>query len=294
VYGYITFARLLDFFLIEFSPVPVSLSGGNSQKINQGTLMNIDSLLNASSESNQVENVAKLSILDNDELVNYPKYIAALQFALKHEDPDFDKEFYGDIFRESAKDPNWFAISLITNSEREGDGATRLWSLAACCPDAQETELLKRHAIDEARHSLLYLKLIDNTFPNAIDPQFREELKQLSPNYNMSEEAYIVEGTPYAYAPTLDDYIQMNIAEIRTAIHHMLQRKSLEEFCPPENLEHMKSISDALLKDELYHVGYTAKLIEAKADDGLDDLFRKRMRDFNNITKDELAERIFD
>ena len=35
------------------------------------------------------------------------------------------------------------AKSLITNAEREGDGSTRLWSLAACAPNTEHKQLLK-------------------------------------------------------------------------------------------------------------------------------------------------------
>ena len=89
----------------------------------------------------------------------------------------------------------------------------------------------------------------------------------------------------------------MNIAEIRTSIHHLMQRVALENFCPSENKSLINTILDALLKDELNHVAYTAKLIEqksAKTPNNLQELFTQRMRNFNDITKDELSKRVFD
>ena len=257
--------------------------------------MNVDELINAETEFNQILNVARLSLSHDGDPDNYPRYMAALNYALERLTPEFDKKGYGDEFRGAAEDAQWFATSLVTSSEREGDGATRLWSMAACCPDESERTLLKRHAVDESKHSIAYLRLVDLTFPGAIESDFRKELEdKLSPKFRMSEEPYIWADSDYARAPTVDDYIQMNIAEIRTAIHHMLQRRALNEFCPDENRESMLAISRALLRDELYHVSYTAKLIEKKADEGLNKLFLERLSDFNEITKQELSQKVFD
>ena len=259
--------------------------------------MNVDALINAESEHNQVLNVAELSLSHKDSPENYPKYMAALTNAMEELVPEFDKKNYGDLFRAAAEDAHWFATSLITNSEREGDGATRLWSMAACSPNDDEKQLIKRHAVDESNHSVAYLRMLDYTFPGAVEQDFREELERnLSPRFTMKQEPEAGVNTDYARPPSVDDYIQMNIAEIRTAIHHMLQRKALEHFCPDENKTPMFSISRALLRDELLHVGYTAKLIEQRADEveDLNALFLERLVDFNEITKQELKQKVFD
>jgi hypothetical protein len=256
--------------------------------------MDINTLLNNSNNINTIFQIGLLSVSHDDSSDNYPKYLAALENAVKHVQPEFEKESYGELFREAAVDPSWFAESLMTNAEREGDGATRLWSMAACCPDIKETELLKRHAVDESRHSTIYLKLLDLTFPDAVDSKFRAELEDLSPHYTNKQELFVVKGSDYARVPSIDEYIQMNIAEIRTAMHHIFQRESLKQYCPEKNLEKVLSLSTALLKDELYHVAYTAKLIEEKATEDLSELFTKRIHDFNEITKTELSQKIFD
>jgi hypothetical protein len=189
-------------------------------------------------------------------------------------------------------------VSLITNSEREGDGARRLWSLAACSVDERQRRLLKRHACDESRHALMYLALLDLSFPGAVTHEFGTELRQLSPGFSMRKELFPVPGSPYAKVPTIDDFLQMNIAEIRTAIHHTMQRPVLAGHCPPENLAKITKLHDSLLADELSHIAYTAMLIEEigwDADPGrLAALFRKRLHDFNTITTEELGGNVFD
>lgn len=225
-------------------------------------------------------------------------YRAALAEALDREPPPFDSAAYETIYRESAVDARWMATSLLTNSEREGDGSRRLWSLAAFAEDDDARHQLKRHAVDESKHALMYLALTDIAFPDALAPDFRLSLRQLSPGFSMRAALYPVPGSPYAKPPTIDDFVQMNIAEIRTTIHHVMQRQALALHCPPENRAALKRIQDCLLRDELAHVGYTAALIDRLtrhlAPDRVADLFSRRFGHFNQITREELGDNAFD
>ena len=225
-------------------------------------------------------------------------YLSALNKAVSEELPPFATDSYCDIYRGAAADGNWLAVSLMTNAEREGDGATRLWSLAACSDNRREQQLLKRHAVDESRHALHYLALLDLCFPDTVAPSFRAELDQLSPGYSMDQALVAVPGSPYARTPSIDDFAQMNIAEIRTTLHHVMQRLAIAQHCPADNLAKATAILDSLLGDELYHVSYTALLIERRSRDAERDrlpaIFCKRLRDFNRITSEELERRNFD
>jgi hypothetical protein len=260
----------------------------------EGGSKDIYALLSARRPEDRVAAVAKAALSQHSPSVECPLYFAALNTALRKEPPPFGTDAYADIYRAASADGQWMAISLITNAEREGDGAKRLWSLAACCDDAKEQQLLKRHAVDESRHALAYLALLDLSFPDAVAPAFRSQLNALSPGYAMEQQLFAVQGSPYAKAPTIDDYLQMNIAEIRTAIHHIMQRPALAALCPADNLRRTTSIQEALLRDELHHVAYTAVLIERKARDAepneISKLFCKRFSDFNNITSEEAIE----
>jgi hypothetical protein len=55
---------------------------------------------------------------------------------------------------------------------------------------------------------------------------------------------------------------------------------------------------NALLSDELGHVAYTAAVIESRAaalEPGvLSRLYRRRLRDFNRITSEEMGKAIYD
>jgi hypothetical protein len=114
----------------------------------------------------------------------------------------------------------------------------------------------------------------------------------------MEQDVRAVDESPYARTPSIDDYVQMNIAEIRTTIHHTMQREALARHCPPDNVPGVTKILDAILRDELNHVGYTAELIERKAVDAspsaFQALFSKRLQDFSQITREELGVLTFD
>lgn len=256
--------------------------------------MSIEKLLSSTPEEGRIELVARLAIGKYAE-DDCPSYFQALTRALKEEPPPFDASPYERLYEEASQDPRWLAVSLMTNAEREGDGATRLWSLAAFAPTLQMKEQLKQHAVDESRHALLYLSLLDLSFPSITDPNFRKELDQLSPGFSLSDDVAAIPGSPYAKPPTVDDFIQMNVAEIRTAIHHVMQRPAIAGHRPDSNKQRVDSIQSSLLRDELRHVAYTAVLIEAEAGStDIAPIMLQRFRDFNAITRNELGHTVFD
>jgi hypothetical protein len=260
--------------------------------------MDVTELLTAEASSARIVAIARVALSQRHSGDGYATYFSALNKALEDEPPPFATKAYSDIYREASSDVRWMAVSLITNAEREGDGATRLWSLSSCSPDKENQHLLKIHAVDESRHALIYLALLDLAFPGITEPSFRLELQKLSPRYSMGMKVFAVEGSPYAKEPTIDDFLQMNIAEIRTTIHHLMQRLALADHAPPENRAQITTILDSLLRDELNHVAYTAVLIDRLARNvaspNIAALFRKRFRDFNQITNEELGEHAFD
>jgi len=224
-----------------------------------------------------------------------PAYRRALVSAFDRFPPVFGRKAYAELYRRSARDPDWVALSLATFAEGEGDGAERLWDLAACTPDAEVAAQVQWHAIDEARHSRGYVTLLGLIFPEAVDQELLTQLKALSPGYTRSSPLKARRGSSYARPATVDELIQMNIAEIRTRIQHLFQRPVLLDYCRPERRARVRRILDSLLLDETRHIAYTARLIERAARrSGVEpvmDLMKERVRDFNEITEGEVAGR---
>lgn len=239
-----------------------------------------------------------LTALSTNSFPPLPHYSRALALACDAEPPPFGMSAYGDVFRKVASDPEWLAVSLIANAEREGDGAGRLWSLAACTADTSVRAQIQQHAIDESRHSHLYGTILDITFPSAMDNHLRLLVESLSPGFTKASLLKPVEGSPFAHCITLDDLIQMNIAEIRTRIHQLLQRPMLIAHCEPERRSRLLARLDSLARDELNHVAYTAQLIERSAQEGRSEdvmgLMRERVHDFNEVTREEFERKAFE
>lgn len=223
-----------------------------------------------------------------------PAYARALTEACRACPPLFGKRAYGDLYRRSARDPDWVALSLATAAQSEGEGARHLWDMAASTADGYVADQLQQHAIDEARHSRGYVTLLGIIYPQAFDCRTRDAMQALSPGYTRKSPLVAPENSPYAAPATVDELIQMNIAEIRTRFYHLLQRPVLLAACEGDALARVRRILDSLLIDETRHIAYTACLIERAAAAGTEvimDLMRRRMREFNDITEDEFERR---
>jgi hypothetical protein len=215
-----------------------------------------------------------------------PLYEAALRAACTVHPPPFGQAWYGERYRAVASDPVWLASSLVANAEKEAEGARKLWALAGRTPDTDVAEAIRRHAIDESRHALMYIAMCEIVFPEALAGEIAEHAKSLSPRYSYRD-----------FPPNLvkalselivDNLIQMNIGEIRTRIHQLLMRPMIVAHCPEDRQDRLMWVLDSLLDDETRHVQYTARLIEKAAQNGRAEsvkaMLAARLNDFNAIT----------
>jgi hypothetical protein len=222
-----------------------------------------------------------------------PAYRRALVSACEKHPPAFGRKAYADFYRRAARDPDYVALSLATNAQGEGDGAEHLWDLAASTPDPEVARQIQQHAIDEARHSRGYVMLLELIFPDRADARLLARLKKLSPGYTHKSRLRANRRSAYARPATVDEFIQMNIAEMRTRAQHLFQRPVLLRYTRPAQRARVQRILDSLLRDETQHIAYTARLIERAARAGgtarVVELMHERMRDFNEITEGDLA-----
>ena len=236
---------------------------------------------------------ATLRALAEHDVPALPSYRRALVSACEKSPPAFGKKAYADYYRRQARDPDWVALSLATNAQGEGDGAEHLWDLAASTPDPEVARQIQQHAVDEARHSRGYVTLLGLIFPRQTDAELLAKLKQLSPGYTMKSPLKANKRSAYARPATLDEFIQMNIAEMSTRVQHVFQRPVLLGYCPPPRRSQVRRILDSLLRDETQHIAYTARLIERAAQASgakkVVALMHERLRDFNEITEGDLA-----
>lgn len=225
-------------------------------------------------------------------LVSYERSLCA---ACEATPPPFGFDWYGDAYRQLAINPYWLIQSLISNAAKEGEGATELWNISGQITDTTVAEAVRRHAIDESRHSRYYIRLLSLAFPGAADEALLRQLIKLSPGYKLAERPD--RTTARDYADIIDLLIQTNLGEIRTRIHQLLMRPVLIAFCPSPNQSRLLRILDSLLVDETRHIQYTARIIERACGNGYEefvhDTIGQRLDQFNRLTTTELGKQVF-
>lgn len=219
-----------------------------------------------------------------------PQYAACLREAFEATPPPFEQAWYGKKFVHLAKNKQWLAESLVGNADKEGLGARSLWRLAGSAANEQIAELVRLHAIDESRHALLYVSLLDMTF--AITPEIKSRLQAKAPGYGKKHQPERAAQLQSEWR-TLDELVQMNIGEIRTRVNQTLMRPALLGYAVEDHQAAIGKVMDRLLADETAHIAYTARLLEGVMSAGkgafIRDTFKKRLSQFNDITQHEVG-----
>src|SRR5215213_227770 len=223
--------------------------------------MDVYAHLSAQKAFERPETTARLALSRRKPPADCPRYLAALKRALWEEYPPFVTDVYEEMYGSASSNGQWLAMSLITQAQREGNKAKRLWALAANCGAKAEQQLLKQQACDESNHARAYLKLLDTVFPQSVDPAFRSELNQFSPGFSMNQELPSRNGGD---EPSLNDYLSLNIDEIRTIVQQIFQLRAIPQHCAADEAADAAKTLNRLLGDELNNIAYTAELLEQK------------------------------
>ena len=223
--------------------------------------------------------------------VSLPGYAQSLRAACAVSPPPFGMAWYGDRFRAFAIDPHWLAMSLVDNAAKEGAGSRKLWRLAGRTEEPEIAEQIRRHAVDESRHALVYVAMLETAFPGAVSATVHHALAGLSPRYRLRDRPPRLRAA--SRRRVLDELIQMNLGEIRTRINQLLLAPMITGFCPPTGTRRLRRLLGSLMEDEARHIAYTARLIEG-AIDAADGRFvrrtmARRLAEFNRMTLEEVG-----
>lgn len=237
--------------------------------------------------------VAELTLeaLKQHNLGPLERYGRCLRSTFEAHPPPFSAAWYGHKFREMARDPEWFANIIVGNASTEGWGSSKLWVLAGKTHEEPISALIRQHAMDEARHSRLYSRIVELVFPGTVTEALKNEFKTFAPTLRRSDRP---EPLPaYSHREVLDNLLQMNVAEIRTMVNQLLVRPVLMTYCPEEARAQVTRMLDRLMWDETRHVGYTAQLMdEAMASQDAEfvlDTAPRRLIQFNELTLGEVG-----
>jgi hypothetical protein len=222
-----------------------------------------------------------------------PLYSKAISDAWRDVAPVFGQASYSDIFRSLASNPEWLATSLLFNAQSEMTGSSILGKMAEELTGSSLGLKLQAHAADEERHGRWYVMIVELVFPGAMSDELRDALKNSHYASNSTFQFQPMDWTADKQHTAIDEISQINLVEIRTLLHQMLQRPFLEAFSDSRNTNKLKKLTDALLSDEGRHIRYTAALLEdfgaTNGQDALTGLVTQRLRDLDVLTRAELA-----
>ena len=225
----------------------------------------------------------------------YPIYEKIIQHCY-NDPPPFVQKFYGRRYFELARKSEWFANSLVANSALEGYGSTQIWKFSIEFDDDRYSEALRQHALDKSRHSTMFIRMLELTFPGIkYDAATAATLTKLQPRYTKRKHPPTLKRPREELLigrAALDELIQVHITEIRALILQYLLRPVLLTYAPEMNTATLTSASDVLIRDEGKHIRYTAEFFEEAAGAGEEEFlleaFSFRVREFNELTLEEL------
>ena len=209
--------------------------------------------------------------------------------------PPFARDWFGRRYFELARNPQWFANSLVANSALEGYGSTQIWKFSNRVENDEYAAALRQHALDESRHSTMFIRMLELTFSQLDLPaESKANLDKLQPKYSKSRHPAIEKRPKEELIlgrEALNEIIQVHITEIRALVLQFLVRPVLFAYAPQESHAILKSASDILIRDEARHIGYSAKFFEDAADAGEADFlmaaFEYQTAKFNDLTMEE-------
>jgi hypothetical protein len=226
----------------------------------------------------------------------YPRYSKILKHCFMQAPPPYAKNWFERRYFELARDPEWFANSLVANSALEGYGSTQVWNFSNRMYCDQYIDAVQRHALDESRHSTMFVSMLDLTFPGIeLDSATRERLHAMQPRYSVFNPPpggrfdlldRMTEGE------TFNELVGIHLTEIRALVLQLLLRPVLQAYAPMQSQKRLRMFSDSLIRDEAMHIDYCAEIFEELALAGHVDylvhLFETRVSDFNDVTMIEL------
>ena len=229
-----------------------------------------------------------------------PRYAEVFTRAIRRTPPIFFRQKYSDFFWHCIKTiPGWLPRVVLSCATTESSGAHALldiWSRVNYHAEAEAG--LARHARDESRHARMFIELARLCFPRSYEAGVLETTEGcLAPIVVLGakrEDCLIPEDV------LIDYLLQLNIVEMRTRIHLHLLAPAYYALAPQDAKPRVERLLQALARDEIGHVAYTAQLLDtwiassAVDRDTITELYALRMADYNEHTVDHCDSSVHD
>jgi len=218
---------------------------------------------------------------------DFPIYSEALTRAFEKVDPVFTRKQYADFFWHCSKTvPGWLPNVVLASASKESEGSMSLLSLWQSMRNVEFAEKwVLFHAKDESRHSRVFVRLVDLTFPNFFQ---QAQLRAVQESLNRITDDDLHKKGHIEDDVLMDYLMQINMGEIRTRIHMHLLAPLFYNLAPKENQPQVGKILKGLESDEVRHIAYTVNILERWAQDGnqsrLKNIYENRTSFFHRRT----------
>lgn len=223
----------------------------------------------------------------------FPYFTDCIRQSFAQVDAVFTRPQYGEFFFHCASTvTGWLSRVLLANSQAESDGSRKLCKLWR---GLQTGSSLSRdvmvHALDESRHSRIFVRIVGYSFPSALNA---EKLESQRKSLFQADATNLQKSrTPISEGRVIDHLVQMNMGEIRTRAHMMLISPVVYFLTPEENKRRIRGYLEGLLTDEIRHISYTARVIEMACAEGsysrIFKLYTERLEEFHAITIEQTS-----
>lgn len=228
--------------------------------------------------------------------IEHPRYASILRHCFSLAPPPYSQNWFGRRYFELARDAEWFANSLVANSVLEGYGSTQVWKFSNRMFADAHVPAVQRHAMDESRHSTMFISMLHLTFPGLqIEEAERQRIAQQQPHYsatNLPPGERWEPASRMSEGDTFNELVGIHLTEIRALVLQLLLRPVVQAYAPGASQKRLAMFSSSLIRDEAKHIDYTAHIFEQAAaaghTDQLTELFELRVQDFNDLTMQEL------
>lgn len=220
-----------------------------------------------------------------------PNFSDCVRSAFQSVDAVFARSRYTEFFFHCASTiPGWLPRVVMANADAESQGSEKLFSLwqgSSLNPEISKDVLI--HAKDESRHSRVFVSLVDDAFPNSFpaDGLQSKRAALFRITLELLNQKRVAQDTDYL----MDHLAQMNMGEIRTRIHMLLLAPVIHAFAPADAKERVRNVLEGLVTDEIRHISYTARFLEAWCRSGdrarVTKLYARRLKDFHRVTIDQ-------
>jgi hypothetical protein len=233
----------------------------------------------------------------------FPRYELFIKHAFAACQPVFAKDSFSKKYSELARNGEWFANSLVANACLEGYGAEQIWAFSNKLDNDVYASRVRKHSLDESRHSTMFITMLGLTFPSAveqIDEETKSRIRTMQPHYSKNAHPPIFKPPPNERLfeiESISQLVQVHITEIRALVLQYMVRDALLKHAPEKNIKRLLKMSDSLISDEARHIAYSAEIFEDYSLNNKDfffSVFEKHLADFNDLTQEELARELLD